>query len=42
LFNEKGYITAMVGDGGNDCGALRMAHVGIASSDSDASIVAPQ
>jgi magnesium-transporting ATPase (P-type) len=29
------------GDGGNDCGALKAAHVGLALSDSDASIVAP-
>ncbi|KAL0087372.1 hypothetical protein J3Q64DRAFT_1814053 [Phycomyces blakesleeanus] len=34
-------ITAMAGDGGNDCGALRAAHVGIAMSDAEASIVSP-
>jgi magnesium-transporting ATPase (P-type) len=28
-------------DGGNDCGALKTAHVGVALSDAEASIVAP-
>ncbi|KAI7883302.1 hypothetical protein K492DRAFT_185103 [Lichtheimia hyalospora FSU 10163] len=40
LHMERG-ITAMTGDGGNDCGALRTAHVGIAMSDAEASIVSP-
>lgn len=40
LHMERG-ITAMSGDGGNDCGALRAAHVGIAMSDAEASIVSP-
>ena len=34
-------VVGMVGDGGNDCGALRSAHVGLALSEAEASLVAP-
>lgn len=41
FFVREGNTCCMVGDGGNDCGALKTAHVGIALSDAEASIVAP-
>lgn len=36
-----GYYVAMCGDGANDCGALRAAHVGISLSKAEASVASP-
>lgn len=36
-----GLITAMAGDGGNDSGALRAAHVGLSVGGTESSVVAP-
>merc|ERR1719498_1988556 len=38
---EEGVVTGMTGDGGNDCGALRVSHAGIALSEAEASLVSP-
>ncbi|KAI5068179.1 hypothetical protein GOP47_0016524 [Adiantum capillus-veneris] len=41
MYRDGGVIVGMCGDGGNDCGALRIAHAGIALSEADASVVSP-
>lgn len=41
MYRDHGLIVGMCGDGGNDCGALRIAHAGIALSEAEASVVSP-
>jgi cation-transporting ATPase 13A3/4/5 len=38
---EINFFTAMVGDGANDCGALKAAHTGISLSDTESSVASP-
>ena len=40
-FQAIDYIVSMCGDGANDCGALKAAHVGISLSEAEASVAAP-
>lgn len=41
FLQSRKLVVGMAGDGGNDCGGLRAAHVGLALSDAEASIVSP-
>ncbi len=41
LFQKYGYTNAMVGDGANDCNALKTADIGLSLSNEEASIAAP-
>merc|ERR1719201_446005 len=40
-YQAQHFVTGMCGDGGNDCASLRAAHVGVALSEAEASILAP-
>lgn len=41
VYQSMGLITAMCGDGANDCGALKQADAGLSLSEAEASISSP-
>ncbi|GFO45210.1 cation-transporting ATPase, partial [Plakobranchus ocellatus] len=41
VLQDVGYYVGMCGDGANDCGALKAAHMGISLSETEASVASP-
>ncbi|BFZ23540.1 hypothetical protein BsWGS_26579 [Bradybaena similaris] len=41
VLQDVGYYVGMCGDGANDCGALKTAHMGISLSEAEASVASP-
>ncbi|KAK3798586.1 hypothetical protein RRG08_031597 [Elysia crispata] len=41
VLQDVGYYVGMCGDGANDCGALKAAHMGISLSEAEASVASP-
>ncbi|KAL0267327.1 UNVERIFIED_CONTAM: hypothetical protein PYX00_009625 [Menopon gallinae] len=40
-FQDLDYIVGMCGDGANDCGAMKAAHIGVSLSEAESSVAAP-